>query len=171
MNWARQTSARMIPSAGASRAAPIRVPWRTLAPSSLAADEGVNSTPGAGYSAAGTNVVAVSPTAARDESKRPIRMLHDRILVSIDADAGERRSTAGIVIPATAKMGRRLVWAEVVAVGGNVRNVQPNDRVLYDPEDRSEVELHGVLYVLLRERDLHAVAADRIEGGATGLYL
>lgn len=98
-------------------------------------------------------------------------MLHDRILVSIDADAGERRSTAGIVIPATAKMGRRLVWAEVVAVGGNVRNVQPNDRVLYDPEDRSEVELHGVLYVLLRERDLHAVAADRIEGGATGLYL
>src|SRR5579884_4192980 len=98
-----------------------------------------------------------------DNGKLPIRMLHDRVLVSLDPDAGERRSTAGIVIPATAKMGRRLVWAEVVAVGGNVRHIQPGDRVLYDPEDRSEVELHGALYVLLRERDLHAVAAGRIE--------
>lgn len=103
--------------------------------------------------------------------KLPIRMLHDRILVSLDAEAGERRSSAGIVIPATAKMGRRLAWAEVVAAGSNVRTVQPGDRVLYDPEDRSEVELHGTLYVLLRERDLHAIAAGRIEGGATGLYL
>ncbi|HEX2807864.1 MAG TPA: hypothetical protein VHN80_17020, partial [Kineosporiaceae bacterium] len=31
--------------------------------------------------------------------------------------------------------------------------------VLYDPEDRSEVELQATQYVLLRERDLHAVAA------------
>lgn len=108
---------------------------------------------------------------ARTPFKLPIRMLHDRVLVSVDQDGGERRSTAGIVIPATAKMGRRLSWAEVVAVGANVRTVQVGDRVLYDPEERSEVELHGALYVLLRERDLHAVAAGRIEDGATGLYL
>lgn len=105
------------------------------------------------------------------DAKLPIRMLHDRILVAVDAEAGERRSSAGIVIPATAKMGRRLAWAEVVATGTNVRTVQPGDRVLYDPEDRAEVELHGDVYVLLRERDLHAIAAGRIEGGATGLYL
>ncbi|MHB2024575.1 MAG: GroES family chaperonin [Mycobacteriales bacterium] len=103
--------------------------------------------------------------------KLPIRMLHDRVLVSVDPEAGERRSSAGIVIPATAKMGRRLAWAEVVAVGANVRTVQNGDRVLYDPEDRAEVELHGHLYLLMRERDLHAVAAGRIEDGATGLYL
>ena len=42
--------------------------------------------------------------------KTPIRMLHDRVLVSVDQE-GERRSTGGIVIPATAAMGgRRLGW-------------------------------------------------------------
>lgn len=104
--------------------------------------------------------------------KLPIQMLHDRVLVSIDPDAGERRSTAGIVIPATAKIGKRLDWAEVVATGAHVRTVQVGDRVLFDPEDPFEVELHGTAYVLLRERDIHAVAAERIEdSGATGLYL
>lgn len=103
--------------------------------------------------------------------KLPIRMLHDRVLVSLDAEAGERRSTAGIVIPATARMGKRLAWAEVVAAGGHVRSVEVGDRVLFDPEERAEVELHGAAYVLLRERDIHAVAAGRLEDGATGLYL
>jgi chaperonin GroES len=102
----------------------------------------------------------------------PIQMLHDRILASVDREAGERRSGAGIVIPATARMGKRLAWAEVVALGGNVRSVKPGDRVLFDPEDRAEVELHGVAYVLLRERDLHAVASDRLQDAAApGLYL
>lgn len=106
-----------------------------------------------------------------ESEKLPVRMLHDRVLVSQDRDPGERRSTAGIVIPATATMGKRLAWARVVAVGGNVRTVEPGDRVLYDPEERAEVELHGAEYVLLRERDLHAVASGRLEGLATGLYL
>lgn len=103
--------------------------------------------------------------------KLPIRMLHDRLLVSLDKDAGERRSSAGIVIPATATMGRRLSWARVDAVGPNVRSVEVGDRVLFDPEDRAEVEVRGDGYILLRERDLHAVAAERIEDGQTGLYL
>jgi len=106
-----------------------------------------------------------------DAGKVPIRMLHDRVLVSSDAEGGERRSTAGIVIPATAVVGKRLSWATVVAAGPNVRQVQIGDRVLYDPEDRAEVELHGSQYVLLRERDIHAVAAPRVEDGNTGLYL
>jgi chaperonin GroES len=104
--------------------------------------------------------------------KLPIQMLHDRVLVVIDVESAERRSTAGIVIPATAKMGKRLAWAEVVATGGNVRSVQIGDRVLFDPEERAEIELHGTAYVLLRERDIHAVASERLdEAGATGLYL
>jgi chaperonin GroES len=105
--------------------------------------------------------------------KLPIRMLHDRVLVRQDASEGERRSGGGILIPATAAVGRRLAWAEVVAVGQNVRTVEPGDRVLYDPEDLAEVEVRGVAYVLMRERDLHAVAADRFEGSedSTGLYL
>lgn len=100
----------------------------------------------------------------------PIRMLHDRVLVRADTD-GERRSGSGIVIPATATMGRRLAWAEVVAVGQHVRQVEVGDRVLFDPEDKAEVELHADSYVLLRERDLHAVATPRLPDGGTGLYL
>ncbi|MFD7627844.1 GroES family chaperonin [Streptomyces sp. NPDC059851] len=100
-------------------------------------------------------------------------MLHDRVLVKSDTPEGERRSGGGILIPATAAMGKRLAWAEVVAVGQNVRSVEPGDRVLYDPEDRAEVEVRGATYVLMRERDLHAVASERLEGSkdSTGLYL
>ena len=76
------------------------------------------------------------------------------------------------MIPATAAMGaRRLAWCKVVAVGPHVRAVEVDDRVLFDPEDRAEVEVRGDDYVLLRERDLHAVAAGRLEDGQTGLYL
>lgn len=103
--------------------------------------------------------------------KTPIRMLHDRVLVSVDQE-GERRSTGGIVIPATAAMGgRRLGWARVVAIGPHARTVEVGDRVLYDPEDKAEVEVNAETYVLMRERDIHAVAAERLGGSQTGLYL
>ncbi|KAB1946923.1 co-chaperone GroES [Micromonospora sp. ALFpr18c] len=101
----------------------------------------------------------------------PIRLLHDRVLVRMEGGDGERRSTAGIVIPATAAVGKRLAWATAVGVGPNVRAIVSGDRVLFDPDERSEVELHGRGYVLLRERDVHAVAAERVENDSTGLYL
>lgn len=101
----------------------------------------------------------------------PIRLLHDRVLVKLEGGEGERRSTAGIVIPATASVGRRLSWATAVGVGPSVRSIVVGDRVLFDPDDRSEVELHGRSYVLLRERDVHAVAANRVDSDGTGLYL
>ncbi|MFD9485562.1 GroES family chaperonin [Streptomyces sp. NPDC059991] len=103
--------------------------------------------------------------------KLPIRMLHDRVLVRSDTPEGERRSGGGILIPATAAVGKRLAWAEVVAVGQNVRTVEAGDRVLYDPEERAEVEVRGIAYVLMRERDLHAVASERVSEDSTGLYL
>ena len=102
--------------------------------------------------------------------KLPVQMLNDRILVDLESD-GERKSTGGILIPATAQMGRRLAWGEVVAVGPNVRAMQPGDQVLFNPEDRYEVEVRGADYLILRERDIHAVAAKRLEEGSTGLYL
>ena len=102
--------------------------------------------------------------------KLPVQMLNDRILVNLETD-GERRSTGGILIPATAQMGRRLAWGEVVAVGPNVRSMEAGDQVLFNPEDRYEVEVRGADYIILRERDIHAVAAQRLEEGSTGLYL
>lgn len=104
--------------------------------------------------------------------KTPIKMLHDRILCEIDTEAGERRSSGGIVIPATAAMGaRRLAWSRVVAVGPHARAVAVGDKVLFDPEDKAEVEVAGEVYVVMRERDIHAVAAERLGDEAAGLYL
>jgi len=102
--------------------------------------------------------------------KQPITMLADRVLAQQPQAEGERRSRAGILIPATAQVSRRLSWAQVVAVGPHVRAVKTGDQVLFNPEDRFEVEVHGDEYVILRERDIHAVASDRMDSG-TGLYL
>jgi chaperonin GroES len=107
---------------------------------------------------------------ATAREKLPIKMLNDRILVRLDPE-GERRSSGGILIPATAEMKKRLVWAEVVASGPNVRTMELGDQVLFSPEDRYEVEVRGDDYIILRERDVHAVAASRLEEGGTGLYL
>ncbi|GGJ91063.1 10 kDa chaperonin [Pilimelia anulata] len=110
-------------------------------------------------------------TDAKIDSGLPIRLLHDRVLVELEGAEGERRSSSGIVIPATASVGRRLSWATVVGVGPHARAIVTGDRVLFDPEDKAEVELQARQYVLLRERDVHAVAASRVEPDATGLYL
>ena len=106
-----------------------------------------------------------------DDDKQPIKMLNDRLLVQIPQSEGERMSKTGLLIPATAQVSKRLAWAEVVAVGPNVRTVEAGDQVLFNPEDRFEVEVRGDDYIILRERDVHAVASPRIESGSTGLYL
>jgi chaperonin GroES len=108
--------------------------------------------------------------APKTEDKQPITVLFDRVMVQISATDGERRSRAGILIPATAQITRRLTWADAVAVGPHVRTVKVGDTVLFNPEDRFEVEVHGEEYVILRERDIHAIASPRNDSG-TGLYL
>lgn len=103
-------------------------------------------------------------------NRLPIRMLHDRLLVKLSREDGERRSSGGILIPATAQVSKRLTWAEVLAIGNHVRAIELGDQVLFSPDDRHEVEISGEQYLLLRERDVHAVAARRVDEG-TGLYL
>jgi len=117
--------------------------------------------------------VEASPTvgAMGRSDKLPVRMLNDRLLVQLDSADSERRSAGGILIPATAQLGRRLTWAEVRAAGPNVRAVEEGDQVLFNPEDVYEVEVRGETFIILRERDIHAVAAERLDDGHTGLYL
>jgi chaperonin GroES len=104
------------------------------------------------------------------DPKFEIQMLHDRVMIKIVEGTGERRSSSGIVIPATAQVAKRLVWGEVVGVGQHVRTVKVGDRVLFAPEDQYEVEVQGSTYLVMRERDLHATATERTEHG-TGLYV
>lgn len=133
-------------------------------PSETSSDEAAD---GAGPSARSS----AKARSDHDRAKLPIKMLNDRILVQIEGPDGERRSSGGILIPATAQVGKRLAWAQVVAVGPSVRTMELNDRVLFNPEDRYEVEVGGSDYIILRERDIHAVAATRLDSSHTGLYL
>jgi len=107
---------------------------------------------------------------ATQQSTLPVRMLFDRLLVAPEVDSAERRTSEGLVIPATAVGPKRLAWANVVAKGENVRLVKLGDRVLFDPEDRAEVDIGGANYVLLREKDIHGVTKVADDAG-TGLYL
>jgi len=97
-------------------------------------------------------------------------MLHDRVLVRPSDEEGERRSSGGLVIPATAEVAQRLHWGEALALGNNVRHVKVGNRVLFNPEDQMEVEIQGEAHVVIRERDIHAVASEGTDHG-TGLYL
>lgn len=102
--------------------------------------------------------------------RRAVTVLGDRVLVAPPGDA-ERRSKGGIVIPATARsVDRKGIWGEALAVGPNVRHVTTGDEVLYLPEDAIEVDVQGESYLIVRERDVHAVGSEDA-GATTGLYL
>lgn len=115
-------------------------------------------------------VADISASEAVTELRRNVAVLGDRVLVAPPPDA-ERKSKGGIVIPATAKsVDRKGIWGETIGVGPHVRNIQAGDEVLYLPEDSIEVDVQGEAYLIVRERDVHAVASTRREN-ATGLYL
>ncbi|MGQ0679693.1 MAG: GroES family chaperonin [Actinomycetota bacterium] len=106
-----------------------------------------------------------------DPQRHSIRMTADRILVIAPKEMGERKSRGGILIPATVDSeAKRAMWGEVVAVGPLVRSVENSDLVLFGPESAYEVEIRKQDYIVLKERDIHAVASVRAEG-KTGLYL
>ena len=87
---------------------------------------------------------------------------------------GERTSTGGLLIPATAMPApKRLAWADVALTGPDVRVAKPGDQVLFLPSSGLEVELEGEDLVLLRERDVQAVQtpADGRADHAPGQYL
>jgi chaperonin GroES len=58
----------------------------------------------------------------------------------------------------------------VILVGPEARNVQTGDRVLFIPQSGLEAEVNGEVFLLLRERDVQAIASDRIDPHA-GQYL
>ena len=102
--------------------------------------------------------------------RRSVAVMGDRILVALPPDA-ERRTKGGILIPATAtSVDRKGLWGTVIGVGPHVRHVDVGDEILYLPEDTIEVDIQDEAYVVVRERDVHAVASTRRDG-VTGLYL
>jgi len=88
-----------------------------------------------------------------------IRLTGDRLVVRLPEN-GERKSSSGLLIPATAMPApKRLAWGDVALAGPDVRVASVGDRVLFLPSSGLEVELEGEDLVLLRERDVQAVAS------------
>lgn len=105
------------------------------------------------------------------EALKAVKMMTDRVLVRRPEEDGERRSRGGLLIPATAAtVSKRGLWAQVVAVGPSVRTIQEGDEVLLLPDTGVEVEIRGDEYLLVREREIHAVATEREDPGS-GIYL
>jgi chaperonin GroES len=99
-----------------------------------------------------------------------IRLTGDRLLVRVPEDA-ERKSKGGLLIPATAATPiRRCVWSDVVLTGPEARNVKQGDRVLFIPHTGLEADVDGEVFLLLRERDVQAIASERTDAHA-GQYL
>jgi chaperonin GroES len=104
-----------------------------------------------------------SASSSRRRRKQPdlagVRLTADRLVVE-NPDNGERTSRGGLLIPATAATApKRCVWSGVVLVGPDVRGVRVGDRVLFLPQAGLEIEVDGAEYLLLRERDVQAVAS------------
>jgi chaperonin GroES len=113
----------------------------------------------------------IRPIPDADAGSKPVQMMADRVLVKRMDEEGERRSKGGLLIPATAAtVSKRGLWTTVVAVGPHVRNVEPDDEVLLLSDTGIEVEIRGEEYLLVREREIHAVASERGDA-KTGLYL
>jgi chaperonin GroES len=115
------------------------------------------------------------PRARRRKKAAPapsITLTGDRLVVR-DPDDGERKTATGLLIPATAVPApKRLAWGEVTLTGPEVRVAKAGDRVLYLPSSGLEVELEGVDYVLLRERDVQAVSTAEVDADrGSGQYL
>jgi chaperonin GroES len=119
---------------------------------------------------------AKSPAKRRSRTKKAprspsIRLTGDRLVVRT-SENGEWKSAGGLLIPATAAPApRRLSWGDVTLVGPDVRVAKRGDRVLFLPSSGLEVELDGDELVLLRERDVQAVASTPGDERAPGQYL
>ena len=96
----------------------------------------------------------------RAEARPTIELTGDRLVVRAPGN-GERKTSAGLLIPATAMPApKRLAWGDVTLVGPDVRVAKRGDRVLFLPAAGLEVELEGEDLVLLRERDVQAVSTE-----------
>ena len=103
-----------------------------------------------------------------------IRPLGDRVLVKPIEEAEVKKG--GIIIPDTAK--EKPQEGKIVQVGPGKRDeagklvpmeVKKGDKVLFSKYGGTEVKYNGEEYLILRERDIHAVASTK-DDGQTGLY-
>jgi len=85
-----------------------------------------------------------------------IKPLADRVLVK--PAAAEEKTIGGIIIPDSAK--EKPLKGEVMAVGNGTKDepmvLNAGDKVLYGKYAGTEIEIEGVLYLIMRQSDVLA---------------
>ena len=93
----------------------------------------------------------------------PVRPLHDRVLVK-RAEEAEQKSSAGIIIPDTAK--EKPQRGTVVAVGDGKKDdsgkripmdVKEGDEILFGKYAGTEVKMDGEEFLIMHESDILGV--------------
>jgi chaperonin GroES len=82
----------------------------------------------------------------------PIKPLGDRV-VAVREEA-EAKTASGLYLPDNAK--EKPVLAKVEAVGKDVKNVKPGDKILYKEYSTTEVKINGTEYLIVKEEDILA---------------
>ena len=85
-----------------------------------------------------------------------IKPLADRVLIK--PAAAEEKTIGGIIIPDSAK--EKPLKGEVMAVGSGTKDdpmvLKAGDQVLYGKYAGTEIEIEGVMYLIMRQSDVLA---------------
>lgn len=84
--------------------------------------------------------------------KTPIKPLADRV-VAVRAKA-ESKTASGLYLPESSK--EKPVLAEVVAVGPDVKQLKPGNRIVYKEYSTTELKVDGTEYIVVKEEDVLA---------------
>ncbi|NNC99243.1 MAG: co-chaperone GroES [Gammaproteobacteria bacterium] len=72
--------------------------------------------------------------------------------VVAEAVEAQSKTASGLYIPEGAKEKSKV--AKVAAVGSDVKNVKPNDEIIYKEYSTTEVKVDGTEYILVEEKDV-----------------
>lgn len=73
-------------------------------------------------------------------------------LIVVRPDIQGDKTSSGIIIPEVAK--EKQQTGKVIAIGGDVREIQPGDIILFGKYSGSEVEVDGINYLIFKEDDV-----------------
>ena len=82
----------------------------------------------------------------------PIKPLGDRV-VAVREEA-KTQTASGLYLPDISK--EKPVVAEVKAVGGDVKNVNVGDKIVYKEYSTTDLKIDGTEYLIVREEDILA---------------
>lgn len=82
----------------------------------------------------------------------PIKPLGDRVVAV--REAAKTQTASGLYLPDNAK--EKPVVANVVATGGDVKNVKTGDKILYKEYSTTEVKIDDTEYLIVKEEDILA---------------